>query len=81
MQASFVQLRGPVQNDGHGRGLCLPDLRVDQKSLPVSAHVINEEVINWDWLPGSSLEKCDWRARIKVGPGRYRRGHHLSVRG
>ena len=42
--ASFVQLCGPVQNDGHGRGLCLLDLVVDKKSLPVPAHVVNEAV-------------------------------------
>lgn len=55
-------------------------LRVDQKSLSVPAHVINEQVKNWDWLPGSSLEKCCGRTSFEIGPGRHGNGHHLTIR-
>src|SRR5271170_422166 len=52
----FIELGGPVQDDRHGRGLGLLDLREDQKSLPVSANVINEEVPTRSWLPEIGLE-------------------------
>jgi hypothetical protein len=65
---SFVQLCRPVQDDRHRLGLPLFYWRDDQKSLAVLAHVINEKVINWDWLPWAGLEKCDWRAGIEIGP-------------
>src|SRR5262245_13087219 len=76
---SFALLCGPVQNDGHGLGLRLLELRVDQKALTIPAHVINKEVIPWDWLPGSGLEKHDWRPRIKSSSGRDRHANHLFV--
>src|SRR6267154_1973454 len=76
---SFIQLCCPVQYDRHRCAPCLLQFRIDQESLPVSAHVINEEVIDRDWLPRSHLEKCKWRAGIEIGPGRYWRGHNLAV--
>lgn len=63
--ASFVQLGGPVQNHGHGCRIRLLHRSIDQKSLPVPAHVINEQIHAGDYLVGSGLEKCDWRARIE----------------
>jgi hypothetical protein len=52
----FIEFRGPVQDDRHGRGLALLDVGEDQKSLPVSANVISEEVPTRSWLPESGLE-------------------------
>src|SRR5882762_1147429 len=40
----FVELCGPVENDGHGRALRMLYSRVDQKSLPAPAHVVIEQV-------------------------------------
>jgi hypothetical protein len=55
--ASLVQLGRPIEHDGHGRSVGLLYRRNDQESLAVPAHVINEQVIDWDWLPGSGLKK------------------------
>ena len=48
LRASLVQLRGPVENDGHGSGFALPDRCVDQKALTIAAHVVDELVIGRD---------------------------------
>lgn len=50
VKSSFIQLCCSVQYDGPRRALRLLDLRVDQKSLSVPAHVINELVKNI-WAP------------------------------
>jgi len=42
----LVQLCRPIENDGHGLRLCINDLRVNQKSLPVAAHVVDESIIS-----------------------------------
>jgi len=44
--ASFVRLRRPVEEDGHGVSVGLVDWRIDQKALPIAAHVINKQVIH-----------------------------------
>src|SRR5215470_12437964 len=79
-RASFIQLGGPVENDRHRLRLGLLDWCDDQKSLTVPADIVNEQVIDWDWLPGIGLKKGHRRAGIKVGAGRHRNGHNLTVR-
>jgi hypothetical protein len=78
--ALSVQRCGPVENHGHGRSLCLFDLCINQKSLPVPAHILNEQVPTRKWLPRSGLEKCDGRAGIEIVTGCNRYSHDLAVR-
>jgi hypothetical protein len=42
LPALLVEFGGPVEKDGHGRGLALLHRRVDQKALAVPAHVVDE---------------------------------------
>jgi hypothetical protein len=42
LRGSFAQLRGPVQNHGHGCARRLFHLRINQKSLSLSIHVVDE---------------------------------------
>jgi hypothetical protein len=78
--ASVVQFCRPIQHDGQGHRLGLLYWRDDQKSLAVSADVINKQVIDWDWLSGSGLKKCHRRAGIEIGTGCHRNGHHPTIR-
>ena len=52
-----VQLCRPVQNDRHGRGFRLLNLRDDQEALAVAAHVVDRVVITRHWLTWTHLEK------------------------
>ena len=78
--ASFVQLCGPVKDDGHGLGLCLFHLCVNQEALPVAAHVIDEQFRAGGSLPGVAGKRAtgvpdrSWRP---LSPA----GHHFAVRG
>jgi hypothetical protein len=68
LPASFVQLRRPVLNHGHGCAVTLLHLRVNQKSLAIPAHVVDEQVIHQDGLPGCALEKDDGGTGIEMSP-------------
>ena len=74
-----VQLCGPVHNHRHRLCLRLLDLCIDEKSLAVAAHVVDEHVHGRDPLPGSCLEECDRRASIEIGAAHDGRSHHLAV--
>src|SRR5271169_321096 len=76
---SLVQLCRPVQNDRHGRGPCLFDLRKDQEALSILADIINELIAARAGLSRSSLEQCDGLARIEIGFGGYCSCHHSVI--
>ncbi len=53
----FVQLCRPVKSDGHGHVLALLDRCIDQKTLAIAAHVVDELIIGRDWLPRIRLKE------------------------
>src|SRR6516165_6313285 len=66
-----------VQGQHHFFSLAVQSSTTDMGAVP--AHVINEQVIDWDWLPGSGLKKCRWCSGIEIGASSYWNGHHLTV--